>query len=443
MKKLLISLAVLAGILIFCTPYVTGKVAESEVRKLIGLLNQSPVEYGNTEVVSYKRSFRSTESRFRYTLPGMYSDFVGIDPIDYICISKHGILGVTFECKLIDNEAYNEFIDTYLGGKDPISISGAASIFGGLEQTISLNAIQDFQANDGIYNLADSEITVHTNSEFSDLDISGKSGGASIAEGTTLFSLGETSLAANLRKSDSGLYVGNTQFTIANLASKSGNQTIDLNEITLKTNTNENSENLDSSMIMQIEQISTLAAPFESIKNLKVEVAVNGINTAAFVEYQNFAERLQKDLLASIESEQQPDFDQKIGLEAIPILEKMLSEDLELDSAMSVQLDNEPSSASLKVNLLETVTFDDLKELTSAPEQILEKFDIRLQASLAKTLVDSQAVLARSISQSSLFELSKNDYQAKLSLGKEIKLNGRKVTLEELQILLMTPPAAI
>ncbi len=437
MKKLILPLAILAGIVIFGAPYLTGKVAESETRKLVDVLNQSPLEYGSTEILSYERGFRSTKSSFRYTLPSMLSNFGGTQPVNYSCNSKHGITGIDYSCKLIDNEAYTEFVNNSLGGKDPVSMSGSASLFGGLEHTLTIDAIEDFQASDSAIDLTKTEITVQTNKALSSYKLSGHSDGFSILQGTDLISVGKLRLSGDLEKSDNGLYIGDTQFNVTNLTSKMGNKTLELNKLEVKTETEENGDNIDSSMSMHVEQISTAASPFESIEDVNLEFSINGVNTAAFVEYQTFSQELQREFLTAMESDQEPNFDPEKGLEIIPILEKMLNADLIFDSALSIKLNGEPNTAKLKVGLLEAVTLEEMQMLAVAPEQMLKKFDVQLKASLDKGLVDTQPMLA-SVGQSPIFEPASSAYQTELSLGKEIKLNDKAMTLEELQTLIMT-----
>lgn len=441
MKKLIILALVVIGVVLFGAPYVTGKVAEGEALKLVELINQSPLKYGNTEVVTYERGFRSTKSSFRYTPPPLLSSIGGPQDIKFNCDTKHGVTAVVYRCKFIGNEAYTEFVAEKLDGKDPISMTGSASLFGGLEQTFSIDAVRDFQADGSIVNLSRTELTIESNSDFSNHDFSGYTDGLSLLDGTDLVSVGEIRFSGDLNKSASGIYTGDSQFNVASLTSRMGNKTFEVNELVLETNTKENGENIDSSMSLQIKKFLSAATPFENIENINLDVSVNGLNTEAFAEYQSFTQRLQNELLASVESQQEPNVDPAKGAEIVPIIEKMLNTGLGLDTTLSVTLDGEPNRAKFKLALLDAVTLEEMELLAVAPQRMLEKFEIELSASLAKIIVESLGVLSATVGQSPMFEKSSKSYQMDVTLGKEITLNGNTITLEELQMLVMNGAA--
>jgi len=435
MKKLLVTLAVIAGIAIFCVPYVTGKVAESETRRFIDQINQSRSEYGATEIVAYKRGFRTTEASYRYTLPTVSSGLNEVGSIEYNCQSRHGITEISFSCKLTGDNDYSKFVDENLDGKDPLSMTGSVSIFGKIDQRFAIDAIQGLSLDSGVFDITKTELRISTDNELSHYQMSGNSGGVTISRGAEQMTLGRVKVEGDLNESKEGLLLGDVQLNIAGLTTKEGNETFEINGLDIATSAAKNGINTDSTLSMSVDNVSAKSSPFTSIQNVDLTLIMNGINTAALVEYQEFAKRLQQDMLASLESDEQPNAGIARSMEVVPIIEKILSSEVLLEAVLSVRLDQQPASASIKIELLEAINFDELQMLLTVPQQVLPKLDIKLRSNVAKELVESQAILENAIAQSPLFRSSAEEYSSELMLGKKNALNGNDISLDELQML--------
>jgi len=437
MKKLMIVLAILIGVVILGAPYISGKVAESETHRLVEEINQSPANYGAIKILSYDRSFRITESTFRYMLPAALSMATKIQSIDYNCHSKHGITGINYSCGLIKKDAYKRFVDSNTGGRDPISITGSVSLFGSVHQTLKIDSIKNLESGPSTLNLANTELSVRTDRQLSSYDVSGHSDGITLLNGAERISIGAIQLKGTLDRSEAGLLVGDTYLDIASLMTKIGNETYTIEGLLVETNTLENGEYTDSKTSIAVDSVLTANAPFNSIDDLNLELDINGINTVAFMEYQDFYSQLQNEVLTSLESNTEPDIASDQAQQIIPILEKMLRPELLFDSKFSVRLNQKPAKINIIIDLLDSLTMEQMKTLAITPESLLEKFDIKVDITLNKELVDSTPMLANVIPKASVFETSKDNYTSKWRLSKQVQLNGEQLTLAELNAILM------
>jgi len=141
LKKIIILVLVIAAVFIG-GPFYSGKVAETETMKLVEKMNQSSTEYGSTEVLKYDRGMRSTSARYKYTPPAAFAAFTkDFGEIVYTCDSSHGITGIDYTCSLEGESVYSKFVAENLDGKDPLSVYGSISAFGGISQTIALDEV--------------------------------------------------------------------------------------------------------------------------------------------------------------------------------------------------------------------------------------------------------------------------------------------------------------
>jgi len=437
MKKLLVGLAIPVGLVVFGAPYLSGKVAESEIRRLIDQVNQSPLEYGSTEIVSYERGFRSTEATYRYTLSPALRALGNAEPIDFVCLSEHGVTSIEFSCNIDGDNVYTRFVGESLQGKDPLSMNGSVSVFGEINQTLAVDVIENFPSSSGSLTLAKTDLTISTDQNFSSYEILGSSGGFSLVKDLDKVTVGKVHFDGDLSESDEGLFLGEFRIDVADMTTTSGDGTFEVKGLSLVTGATKNGENTDSTMSVLVNEINTIDSPFKTIQGVDLSLTVNGINTAALVEYQDFADQLRQDMLVAKDADSDANVALARSLEVIPIFEKMLDSDLFIEASLAANYDQQPASLNVSVDMLESIAFQELQMLIVAPQEILSRLDIKASSSISKELVDSQAMFTSLVAQNPLFELSSGKYSSDLILGKETTLNGDVISLEELQALLI------
>lgn len=439
MKKI-IPVVLIALLAIFLGgPYLTGKIAESETQKIITNLNQSSSEYGLTEIVSYERGMRSTKSKYRYTLPPTFATLVDrTEPIEYSCDSTHGITGIDFNCKFDGESDYSKFVAQNLDGKDPLSIYGSVSAFGGLSQTISFSEVKDLEVEGEKLNLPNMKIEVSTDASMENFDINGASDAFSIDSEKGKLSLGKMSIGGDLNRLKSKLFTGDFKIDVASFDIKEDQVNSSFKNLSITTSTKENGDNLDSTVNFTTDEIAVTNEILKTIEDVGFSITANGLDIQALVEYQEFFSQMQQDMLASASNENQPQVDPMQMAALMPVIERMLKEGLHVSTDLKAKLNGEPSNFNLDLKLLEAITLAQLPAFMAQPDESLKKVDVSLGLALNKKLIDSQPMVAGMISQSPLISAAKNDYTIDLKLGEKIELNGKAMSFQELQILVLS-----
>lgn len=430
MKKLILVIVILAFILL-AAPYVSGKVAETQIHALV---SQVPIENGKTEILSYDRRFFSADSTYRYTLPLQYKAlFKDLESIDLECAIDHGITGITYDCHVINNQTYSDFISEHLDGNDPIALVGAANAFGMIKNTITIDEVKDFEldSESGLINIADTELTVITDKNLSAYTIEGGTKNFSVVAGAENVNIQNVFLNGDLSRLEQSLFSGDFSFTIDDIELNDGTNEIQISDLSTNTSASEKGKNLDSITEMSIGTMTLANSSFNVADDLQFTARVIGVDKDALIEYQAFSQKLQSQFLDA--NNTTPTVD---PMEMVPIIEKMLTKDFKLGFDLSGQLDNKASSASFDLSLLDLITMSDAMALAYAPQDTLNKLNISLTTSFNQETVQKDPKLAASVINSLLFESSNNEYKMDLKVGPKIELNGNTMTIEELSTIM-------
>ena len=436
MKKLIIVITLILALLFFGAPYYTGKVAETETLKLVDKINQSQSQYGVTEVLSYQRGVRSTTARYKYTPPGslakLSKDF---GEIVYVCESDHGVLSIDYRCELEGESVYSKFVSEKLGGNDPLSVFGSISAFGGITQSISLDKIDDLEIDGVVLNFPQALLTVETDANASTFQISGGSDEFQIhGDGETL-SMGKTAIDADFSRLADLLFTGDIQIEIEDFEAIGKQGQTSFKNLLIASNAAELGETLSSNLAFSIKQLIVPNMPLESVEDLKFSVDLKGLNKQALIEYQQVINQMQRDATRSLDDRQ---FEQAQMAKLIPVVENMLGKGLEVNMQTQTKLNAKKNSIAVNLKLLESLSFAQMPLFLTNPDQALKKLDLSLEASVDKTLVDSQPLGARFIANSPLIDAKQNDYSLNLKLGEKIELNGVTMSFAELQGLVLS-----
>ena len=197
----------------------------------------------------------------------------------------------------------------------------------------------------------------------------------------------------------------------------------------------ENDDNVDSYSIVKIASLETSDATVADVEDFTLTTELNGLDTAALLEYQALSMQLQREWLATLESSNVANSDQNTLPQMLPIIESMLKPELEIQIAAQAKLDGMDNRVALSSLLLEPLTLAQMPLFLADPEAALKKLDSHIDASLAKSFVDLQPIVAGIIAHSPLIEVTADHYQLTLTMGNEIELNGQVISLQALQSL--------
>ena len=442
MKKSILSLAIVGVGVVAAAPYLSGYLAQSETERMVAEFNQNSDEYGFTTIKTYDRGYRSSQVSYEYKLPAGLAALIGYEEaLSYDCDYTHGITGIDYSCDLLTNPGYKQFVDQYFDGQDPVSITGAISAFGNLTQDISTRAINK-QLDDGsVINIEPSSITISTDADFVSYDMSGKLGALELADPDGSLSMSASQFEWDLRPTELGLFAGDYSFRADEVSFLSGAQNTLMSGVDIAGATTEVGDNMDSVIKFSMASLKTQGDQAVLIEDASFGFDILGVNSKALVEYQEFATNLQSEMMSNIEEGQQPGMDPAKMMELVPILEKMLNKDLTLKMDVDGKLEGKQNSANLDIRLLEKTSFTQLSAIVFNPESVLKSFDIKLNASLDGELVDSHPVAGAMLGASPLFEKSSGNYQANIEIGESSKVNGKEVTFQELQMMMMSGAA--
>ena len=439
MKKIIIIVVLAALVLFFGAPYFTGKVAETETLKMVDKINQSSTEYGSTEILKYDRGIRSTSARYKYTPPialtAISSEF---GEIVFACESSHGVTGIDYTCALEGESAYSRFVAENLDGKDPISVYGSISAFGGINQTIALDEVKGLEVDGATLNFPNAELSIDTDASASKFDINGYSDSFELGGQGENLSVGKMSIEGDFEKITGALFTGDMLMKVDHFDMQSVLGDTSIKGITMLTNASEQGDNLSSQLQFSVKEIAAAASPLGTVEDLDLKLDLMGLDKQSIIEYQEFTQRIQRDILSSLESGTEPQANPADMAQMMPILEGLLKQGLEVNSKVSAKLDGKPNKISLDLKLLEALSLAQMSLFMTNPDDALKKLDVALDASLDKSLVDSQPIAAAFIGQSPLVNAGSDDYSIDLALGKEIKLNGKVMSFSELQVLVFS-----
>lgn len=436
MKKRLSALLILPIALFAAAPYVTGKIAESETMKMVDTMKLDTTSYGDIDVLSYERSYRSTSAKYRYTLPTTLAAILQIKgPIVYGCESQHGVLGIDYVCHLQGENAYRDFVNDKLAGKDPFSMYGSVSAFGAITQTYEFNAIKDFDLEGQLVTTPNALLSIETDNKMSAFKFKGGTESFKLKDEEGRLDVGTMTFDGDMTSIAEMVLTGSFNLSLDTLRFKSDETRFSLSDFTVSSVNHESGDNINSKGVLTLGSMDIADNAISRIDNVNVAVELNGVDTDAFSEYQAFAMNIQQQALVASDAGQAPPVDPNSMLAMLPMLERMLKAGLALNLDAKAKLNGSDNTFQLGASLVESLTLAEMGIFVVAPEQALKKLDINIDTQLANALVDTQPMLAEMLSQSPLIEKSNDHYTLAFSSNKSIQLNGKTITFDELQEL--------
>ena len=435
MKKFIIPI-IFVVVVLLAAPYVTGKVAETQIHRLVEQLNQSSLQNGSSEIVSYDRSYFKSRSEYRYMLPIQYRSLLnGVESIDYQCDIDHGVIGIGYHCSVSNTQQYTDFINEYFEGRDPFSMFGVVNAFGGLSHTIAVEEVKDLKlGQDGSQiNIAKTEVTIDTNKDLSRYDIHGDMASLTLTSANESMNIDKVLLGGDITSLQDGLFIGDLNFSINSMALSDSENTVNIEGLETFTSADQDDDKLDSTTQVAINKMTLANAPFEIADDLKFSLAVNDVSIDALLDYQAYTRKIQNQLLNSQENIPAVD-----PMEVVPIIERMLAKGFNIEFDLSGKLDEKSNSASFTLELIDSLNMSDAMALAYAPQETLNKLKLNIATKFNSDTVNADPKLAATVLNSPLFEQSSEEYLMNLNLGKESNLNGQSMTIQELQTLMMS-----
>jgi len=347
-------------------------------------------------------------------------------------------MGIDYTCALEGESAYSKFVNDKLDGKDPFSVYGSISAFGSITQTIALDEVKNLDIEGSTLNIPNAKISVATDANTSEFNISGSSDSFSLEGEGQKLSLGKMTIDGDIQKIVGSLFSGDMLLELDHVDMQGALGNTSIKGISINSSTNERGDTISSKALFSVKEVVAAASPFESLEDLNLGLDLLGLDKQSVIDYQDFTQKMQRDILSSLENGIEPEAGPADMAQMLPILEGMLKQGLEVNSKVSAKLNGEPNKVALDLKLLDSLTLAQMSLFMTNPDDALKKLDVSLDASLNKALVDSQPVAAAFIAQSPLVAAGKDDYTLDLKLGKKIKLNDKTMSFSELQALVFS-----
>lgn len=142
MKKGLIVLICLAIVCAVGLPIANGIIMERTIKSAVEDSNTKSAKAGGglrMEILEYDRGLFSSRMKLNIENPDGFS---GSDAANLVLLNQgtHGFLSVASQTSLKENPWYTQWVDTYLNGKDPLSIQTRFSLAGTMGTTIHMDA---------------------------------------------------------------------------------------------------------------------------------------------------------------------------------------------------------------------------------------------------------------------------------------------------------------
>lgn len=448
MKKAILGVIVV-GAGAAAMPFVTGHIAESTTKQLIENNNNNYEEYGKVEILSYERGYAETKSSFKWNPPAVYAEFVG--PVDYSCVGSHGIISYDYTCKVDKFDQYSDFVETQLGGKDPVKLTGSVPLFGDMTQSLVVDAFtvtpegesETLAVKSGVLKVSfDKALSFYVlDGHWDGLDVS------DTADESKTANVGKVTITGDFKiKEGQKLAFGGATVVLDSFAGKSTTysgevENIEMSNLVAFVSAQEKGENMDIDYKIDVDSFSQVKGDDSAVwKDIKTVFAVHGLDTAKTLEInekmQAYSDEISSGAITPAEGQQ------KMML-LIPDAEALLKKGLTLKTTLSGDYNQQSASADINLSLIDKATFAEFSTVMFDPAGLLEKLEASVDLVLPETLVEQDFMLQSMVSSSPLFEKKDTAHEAHLQLKKgDVKLNGNATTMDELTALIMGGGAA-
>jgi len=422
MKKIILILVVLLAVVAFIgMPYITGSVAEKETRKLIEQTNQQSSSFAYTEIVKYNRSFKSTEASFKSLLSSDGDE----TEVYYSCNGSHGVTSYSYRCEIDSFDEYKVFVEEYLQGKDPLSLTGSVSVFGAIHQRVNLDKIEPVKIEDGTLSSAGGFIDIETDQSLSGFKLEGDFGTSEFSDDEGSFKINSIKLNGDIDVADDGVQLGEFDFIASKFFIQAEDSVVEVEAFELDTESTGNSKSIAFEYAIKTKNVNIQSpdADIPAIKEAKINFSGEGFDRASVAQLTKIFQ----------EMSEQGDITPQQQAVLIPAAEGLLKEGLGLSLDIDVNVDNDKMTSTTNLKLIEDATITDFSAVIFNPESILDKLAYDSSSFIPSSMLSLDASFAPIVENSPLFIQKGDGFKSELVLKKNnMSINGKKVTFDEL-----------
>lgn len=394
MKKFLAAIVVLLIAAGVSAPYVSGLVAEREIRDIIAKTNKlyADTALGITaEITQYKRGYSSSEVEWKVNL-GTMSSLYGVKELLIQDQIKHEMTGVVATASLAKNPKYQEFVKTKLAGKDPIHITTRYSLTGEIETTFVLDA---FSLPDGeqTLNIKPARFVCTGDKDLKHFVMDGAWEGMAV---NGMGSLDTVSMKGDMTMESIYLGTGSAAMVIKGFKIEDPKEPFAMSNLIINYSLNHDKGANKLSAAVEY-GADSFSVGDKKVEKALIKMAMNGVNATAYEELMRvYMTAFNKIVTAAGSNAQDPEqleqaFQKQmgqIGMQLMGPAEKLLTKGLEFQiSDVHFTLPEGQVTGNMSVGLAKDMTFAQFVPLVSQPDLALQVFTLQSSCSLPKKLL--------------------------------------------------------
>ncbi|MDK9708048.1 MAG: YdgA family protein [Desulforhopalus sp.] len=401
MKKIIIGVVVILGIAAVSAPFGSGILMERVVRDTFGNANTMYASSGHDtsiEIVRYDRGFSSSEIEWKVKF-GKMKALYGFDEIVFVDRAEHGMGGIVSKTSLEKNPWYTDFISKKLGGKDPLHITTAYKLAGGIESTLANDSFSMPAADGKAVTIKPGKVVVACDKGLKHFTSEASWEGLGL-EGQ--LAVGGVSMKSALTMISPFIWDGNVSMGLKNTQIDDNKGHLDLTNLKIDYVLNYDKDKNTLSAKAEY-GVDTVTLGQEKISNIFARIGISGLDAKNYEEfmktYTSTVSAMMGDIAAAKDDPEkmQQLLDKKmavVGFQMVALGEKLLTKGLELQiSDLRFQAPEGEIKGDVTVSLKKDMTFAQFVPVVSQPSLALDIITLRSNLSLPDKLVGDDPML--------------------------------------------------
>lgn len=394
MKKFLAAIVALLIAAGASAPYVSGLVAEREIRDIIAKANKLYAETAlgiSAEIIQYKRGYASSEVEWKVNL-GTMSALYGVKELLLQEQLKHEMTGVVSTLSLTKNPQYQEFVKSKLAGKDPLHVTTRYFLTGKIESTFVLDAFS-LPAGEQTLNIKPARFVGTGDKELKHFVMDGAWEGMAV---NGMGSVDTVSLKGDLTMESIFLGTGNAAMVFKGIKVDDPKEPFALTNLVINYSLNHDKPANKLSATVEY-GADSLSVGDKKVEKALIRMAMNGVNATAYEElmrvYMTAFNKVVTSAGGNLQNPEQLEqaFEQQmgqIGMQLMGPTEKLLTKGLEFQiSDVHFTLPQGQVTGNMSVGLAKDMTFAQFIPLVNQPDLALQIFTLQSNCSLPKVLL--------------------------------------------------------
>ncbi len=400
MKKIIIGVLLLIGIVGVGAPIVNGLMMEKTVKQSLGNLNTMYSEIGSgvsVEILRYDRSLFSTEIEWKVNLGG-YSSVYGVDNILFVERAKNGLTGIVAKTSLEKNKWFTDFVNNKLGGKNPLDITTEYKLSGLINSSVVLDAFS-LPVEDEVVRVKEGKATFTCDKELKNFSSETSWGGFAVSDKLKMDGI---AISSDLKRLSTYLWDGTFSFGIDKGEVTENLEKIEMENVKVEYSLDVDDDEKTISVVTSLGADHLLAGP-ETVDNGFVRIGLVNMDVKGFEDFMKVYTELANTILKDMPTmEENPDQMKsilqekvkKIQYQILAAYEKLLKKGLEFQvSDLYARLPEGEVKGDISLSLNKDMTFAGFFPVIQQPELALDIFSLQSELSFPAKLVDGNTML--------------------------------------------------